>query len=92
MGIRLADGERLMRALQSIYGIGPTRAKELCFAVGASPSMKASDLHQFHLAQLNEIIQQRFPVESKLRSIEQGNIERLKRIRCFRGLKHNRKS
>lgn len=89
MGVMLADGERLARALQTIYGIGSNRARELCFAIGATPSLKAGELHSYHLAQMYAIIERKYAVETKLRSIETANIDRLKAIRCYRGVRHN---
>ena len=43
-GINVADNKHTVIALQSIYGIGQTRAKEICKVSNISPSAKIKEL------------------------------------------------
>ncbi len=46
----LNESQRLWIALQNVYGIGPSRAKALCYSIGATPMTTAGELRAFHIA------------------------------------------
>ena len=39
-GINVSDNKHTVIALQAIYGIGPTRAKQICLESNINPSVK----------------------------------------------------
>ena len=43
-GINVSDNKHTVIALQSIYGIGPTRAKKICDDSKIKPSIKIKEL------------------------------------------------
>lgn len=88
LGRTLPDSKKLWVALTNIYGIGFSRAKSLCFAIGASPHVNAGELRQHHLSQLYALIENRYVVGQNLHSATRENIQRLVRIRCYRGQRH----
>jgi small subunit ribosomal protein S13 len=76
-------------ALRSIYGIGKTRALEICEKVGISPAVKVSEIQE-DLANLLQKIVANYEVEGDLRRHVAINIKRLRDIKCYRGTRHRR--
>ena len=76
-------------ALRSIYGIGKTRALEICEKVGVSPAAKVSEIQE-DLANLLQKVVADYEVEGDLRRHVAINIKRLRDIKCYRGTRHRR--
>lgn len=88
LGANLPDSKKLWVALTKIYGIGFTRARALCFEIGATPNVNAGELRPHHLSQLYTIVEKRFVVGRDLRAATRAAVQRLVRIRCYRGRRH----
>lgn len=78
-------------ALQSIYGVGPTRASLLCKEVGIDPARRMNDLTEDEVIKVREYIDASFLVEGDLRREVAMNIKNLMDIKCYRGLRHIRR-
>ncbi len=78
-------------ALQSIYGVGPTRASVLCKEVGIDPNRRMNDLTEDEVIKVREYIDSSFLVEGDLRREVAMNIKNLMDIKCYRGLRHIRR-
>jgi small subunit ribosomal protein S13 len=89
-GVDLPRNKRIEIALRYIYGIGPTRAREIVRATGVSPDTRVSDLVESEISSLREYISNTYMVEGDLRREVQMNIKRLIEIGCYRGLRHRR--
>jgi small subunit ribosomal protein S13 len=76
-------------ALRSIYGIGKTRALEICEKVGVSPATKVSEIQE-DIANLLQKVVAEYEVEGDLRRRIAINIKRLRDIKCYRGTRHRR--
>lgn len=90
VGIDLPNHKRLKIALTYVYGIGPKKAIELCSAVGLDPELRASDLTEEQITHINTEVQKNHVVEGQLRRQIKSNVDRLKDIRSYRGLRHIR--
>lgn len=88
LGTHIPDSKKLWLALTNIYGIGYTRARALCFAIGATPNVTAGELRQHHLSQLYTLVESRYVVGRDLRAATRAAVQRLIRIRCYRGRRH----
>ncbi len=88
-GINVPDNKHAAIALTSIYGIGRTRAKQICEAAGVEPSMKLRDLSEAEVEKLRAEVG-KFTVEGDLRREVSMNIKRLMDLGCFRGIRHRR--
>lgn len=88
LGANLPDSKKLWVALTNIYGIGYARARALCFAIGATPNVTAGELRQHHLSQLYSLVENRYVVGRDLRAATRADVQRLIRIRCYRGRRH----
>jgi small subunit ribosomal protein S13 len=76
--------------LQSIFGIGPARAKRLMERLNLQTSMRVHDLSDEQVNTLSAIIQNEYKVEGDLRREVTGNIKRLMDINSYRGLRHKK--
>ena len=76
-------------ALRSIYGIGKTRALEICAKIGVSPAAKVSEIQE-DIANLLQKVIAEYEVEGDLRRRIAINIKRLRDIKCYRGSRHRR--
>ena len=88
-GINIPVNKHTVIALQSIYGIGPNRAKAVCAAAGVAPQIKIKDLADTQIEGLRAEIA-KYAVEGDLRREVSMNIKRLMDLGCYRGLRHRR--
>lgn len=89
-GVDLPRDKRVEAALPYIYGIGPTRARQILQATGVNPDTRVRDLTEEEVSRLREFIDKNFKVEGDLRTEVQMNIKRLIDIGCYRGIRHRR--
>ena len=88
-GINIPVQKHTVIALTSIYGIGRTRAREICKAVGIAPDVKIKELTEAQLESLRGEIG-KMKVEGDLRRDIAMNIKRLMDLGSYRGLRHRR--
>ena len=89
-GIDLPKQKRGIISLTYIYGIGPTRAKELLERVGIDPNTKVEDWEESQVIELRQILDDEYKVEGALRSEVNANIRRLIEIGSYRGVRHRK--
>jgi small subunit ribosomal protein S13 len=89
-GIDLPRNKRIEIALTYIFGIGPTRARNLLSSANVNPDIRVKDLSDAEVSVLREAISKNYKVEGDLRREVQMNIKRLIEIGCYRGLRHRR--
>jgi small subunit ribosomal protein S13 len=89
-GVDLPRDKRVEVGLTYIYGIGPTRAREILSATEVNPDVRVKDLTETDVSSLRDYISKNFQVEGDLRRDVQMNIKRLVEIGCYRGLRHRR--
>lgn len=85
--VPLEPRKHIIIALRSIYGIGPTIAKQLCARVGIPEHTKVQDLDLDAVKLLqNEV--SKLSTEGDLRREIAMRIKRLVDIGCYRGKRH----
>jgi small subunit ribosomal protein S13 len=89
-GVDLPNNKRIEAALTYIYGIGPTRAKEIIDKSGINADTRVFKLTDEEIAKLRNIIERDYKIEGELRSEVAMNIKRLIDIGSYRGLRHRR--
>ncbi|HHN77281.1 MAG TPA: 30S ribosomal protein S13 [Phycisphaerales bacterium] len=87
-GVDVPDRKKILYALQYIHGIGPKFAADILAEAQIDPNLKANELNEQQIAQLNAIIDAGYLVEGALRRQVQQNIQRLRDIRSYRGERH----
>ncbi|MEJ2404858.1 MAG: 30S ribosomal protein S13 [Candidatus Thiodiazotropha sp.] len=88
-GVNIPDRKHAVIALTSIYGIGRTRAGEICKEAGIAPSVKIQELSEDQIESIRGIVA-RYTVEGDLRREISMNIKRLMDLGCNRGIRHRR--
>ncbi len=88
-GVNLPVQKHTWVALTHIYGIGRTRAYEICAATDVAPDTKVRDLTEAEQEKLRQEIG-KYSVEGDLRREVAMNIKRLMDLGCYRGLRHRR--
>lgn len=88
-GINIPVNKHAVIALQSIYGVGSTRAKAICAASGVKPEQKVKDLTDAEVDSLRSEVG-KYIVEGDLRREVSMNIKRLMDLGCYRGIRHRR--
>ena len=88
-GINIPTHKHIVIGLQSVFGIGNTRAKEICNATKLDPTTKVSDLTEDQLESLRSAVA-KFEVEGALRRQIAMDIKRLRDLGCYRGIRHRK--
>lgn len=86
-GINVPDHKHAVIALTAIYGIGKTRARDICAITGIPESTKIRELSEEQLDKLRQEIT-KFTIEGDLRREVTLNIKRLLDLGCYRGSRH----
>ncbi len=89
-GVILPPKKHIKIALLSVFGIGLTRALQVCKKIGLDPSTKVSELTEQAIKSIQQAVAE-FQVEGDLRRKVSMDIKRLKDIKCYRGLRHRRR-
>jgi small subunit ribosomal protein S13 len=89
-GVDLPRNKRGVVSLTYIYGIGPSRAKEILSKSEIDENTKVQDWTDDNIKVISSYLQETYKVEGELRSEVQTNIKRLMDIACYRGLRHRR--
>lgn len=87
-GVTLPKNKRIEIALQSIYGIGRSRANVILHQVGIDKNVKTQTLSEADINKLRQAIEGHYRVEGDLRREILFNIKRLKEISSYRGSRH----
>jgi small subunit ribosomal protein S13 len=87
-GVNIPTEKRVEASLRYIYGIGPTRAKQICDALKFSSSLRTKDLTDGQVAEISRYIEGNFKVEGDIRREITMNIKRLQDLKTYRGLRH----
>jgi small subunit ribosomal protein S13 len=88
-GINIPPHQHTEIGLTAIFGIGRTRARKICEAVGVAYSKKVKDLSDAEMERIREAIGT-YTIEGDLRRETTMNIKRLMDIGCYRGFRHRR--
>jgi small subunit ribosomal protein S13 len=89
-GVNVPSQKRVEIALAYIYGIGPTKAVEICKKAGIGSARRVFQLSEDELSQIRNIIDQDYQVEGDLRRVVAMNIKRLVDLGCYTGLRHRK--
>lgn len=88
-GINIPVNKHAVVALRAIYGIGATRAREICVASSVDPARKIKDLTEGEIEALRAEVG-KVKVEGDLRREISMNIKRLMDLGSYRGMRHRR--
>ena len=86
-GVNIANHQHAEVALTAIYGIGRSRARQICTAAGINTATKIKDLSDTDMEKLREQVA-KFTTEGDLRREISMNIKRLMDLGTWRGKRH----
>ena len=89
-GINIPLNKRIEVGLTYIYGIGPSRSREVLTQAGIDPDTYVRDLTDDEVLRLRETIDRELMVEGDLRRERSQDVKRLMEIGAYRGLRHRR--
>ena len=89
-GVNIPSGKRIEIALTYVFGIGPTRAKQICKEAKLDPSKRVNSLTEDELTVIRDIIDKSYVVEGDLRRDNSINLKRLIDLGCYRGIRHRK--
>ena len=88
-GVNIPNHQHAEIALTAIFGIGRSRARDICEAAGVAASTKIKDLTDAEMEKLRVEVT-KFAVEGDLRREVSLNIKRLMDLGSYRGTRHRR--
>jgi len=88
-GINIPNHQHAAIALTAIFGIGRSRARQICDSIGVKHSAKIKDLSDSEMEKIREQVG-KFTVEGDLRRETSMNIKRLMDLGCYRGVRHKK--
>ncbi|MCK5095902.1 MAG: 30S ribosomal protein S13 [Candidatus Pacebacteria bacterium] len=91
LGVTIPDNKRLEMGLTAVFGIGRTRAQKILDEAKIDHGKKAKDLSSDEENKIRTIIESGSKVEGDLKRETSMNIKRLKDIRAYRGIRHERR-
>ena len=89
-GVNIPTNKRVLISLRYIYGIGPTKAQEICSKLSIAADRRVNQLSDDEVLRIRETIDRDYRVEGDLRREVAMNIKRLMDLGCYRGLRHRR--
>ena len=88
LGVDVPSNKQLWVALQSIYGLGRPTVIKILDELKIDRARHAGTLTVDELTRLSNHIENNFTVEGNLRRQRAQNINRLRDIKCNRGVRH----
>lgn len=95
-GVDVPNNKPTYIALTYLYGIGQRTALEICHTLDIKAQTKAKDLNDDEVARINnfldkgEVFGEELMVEGQLRRALKQDVDRLRDISCYRGIRHRR--
>ncbi len=90
-GVNIPDNKKVEIALGYIYGVGRSSAAVILEATKIEGGKRAKELTPEEVNKIQSFLEKNYKVEGELRQAIRQNINRLKDIKAYRGLRHMRK-
>ena len=90
MGVDIPNDKIVNVALTYLYGVGPSTARKIVAELGLNGKARAKTLTEEELGRIAGTLDKNYLVEGQLRRQVLQNIARLKKIGCYRGIRHGR--
>ncbi len=90
LGVDIPNDKIVEIALTYIYGVGRKTALDICEKLDLKLGMRAKDLTEGELKKIAGVLENDYMIEGQLRRQINQNIVRLKKIGCYKGIRHGR--
>jgi small subunit ribosomal protein S13 len=90
-GVNIPSEKRVEIGLRSIYGIGPSKAADICKKLLIPTQRRVNALTEGEILRIRELIDSDHKVEGDLMREVSMNIKRKTDLGCYQGLRHRKK-
>ncbi|HAD61859.1 MAG TPA: 30S ribosomal protein S13 [Planctomycetaceae bacterium] len=90
LGVDIPNNKPAYISLTYLYGVGRVQAVNICYELGIDPHLRASELSEDEVARITNHLDKNYIVEGPLRRRVKQDIDRLREIQCYRGIRHRR--
>ena len=90
LGVDIPRNKIMEIAIQSLYGVGPSIAKEVLAKAQIDFKKSSNDLTEEEVQRIRKYLEEDYTVEGDLRREVGLNIKRLKDLGCYRGIRHRK--
>jgi small subunit ribosomal protein S13 len=90
-GVNIPDNKKISVALSYLYGVGPSLAAKILSSAKVDLHKRTKDLVPDEVNRIQSVLEKSYKVEGELRQVVKQNINRLKDIKAYRGVRHLRK-
>lgn len=90
LGVNIPDNKRIEVALTYIYGIGRSRSREILKAAAVDLDKRTNQLTSEEVSRIQSVAEKNYVLGGELRQLVKQNIQRLKDLKTYRGLRHIR--
>lgn len=91
IGVNIPDNKRIEIALTYLRGIGRSASRRILNEVGVDMNKRAKDITAEEANKIQTFAEKNYVLEGELRQRIRQNIERLKNLKAYRGLRHMRR-
>lgn len=91
LGINIPDNKRVETSLTYIYGIGRSASRKVLVAANVNLDKRTSTLTSDEVKRIQDVAERNYAVEGTLRQLIKQNIQRLKELKTYRGIRHLRR-
>lgn len=88
LGVDIPNDKPTHISLTYLFGVGDKIARDLCHKAGVDPQRRARELADDELSRLAALLERDYVVEGPLRRQTAQNVNRLRDIKCYRGIRH----
>lgn len=89
-GVNIPKEKRAVIALTYIFGIGRALSEDILKEVKIDESKRISELSDAEVKKLRDFVEKKYRIEGELRRDLRDSVDRLKRINCYRGVRHKK--
>jgi small subunit ribosomal protein S13 len=91
IGTNIPDEKKIGVALTYLYGVGQVSAFDILKEAGVDPDKRTKDLTGEDVNKIQSAIEKNYKIEGELRQVVKQNINRLKDVKAYRGVRHARR-
>jgi small subunit ribosomal protein S13 len=91
LGVNIPDNKRIEIALTYIYGIGRAASRKILNTARVDINTRTSALTAEEISKIQSVAEKNYRVEGELRQLIKHNIQRLKDLKTYRGMRHLRR-
>ncbi|MBI2033974.1 MAG: 30S ribosomal protein S13 [Candidatus Liptonbacteria bacterium] len=91
LGVNIPDNKIIEVALTYLYGLGRSSSRRVLDSAKIARSKRTKDLTAEEISRIQNVIERNYRVEGELRQLIRRNVERLKDLQVYRGVRHLRR-